>query len=177
MFTILLPIVEDYRELWPPPDLRASDEESSAAPLPGELQRARARSSNLVQVDPSDLGEVERASEECAALPPAPQESSAAAQAASAAAEAAGVTAAAVAEAAEAASPRAEAGDESDGALPSPRAHTGGAEGQERSPTSAAVEAASAAAEEASAAAEEAQSQSAPADEDQGPRAAEEGGA
>ena len=70
VFTILLPIVEDYQTQWPPPDLTISDDEmtgsesSSGQPesetgeVPAVVSAARRRSS-VVEVIPSDLGEVE----------------------------------------------------------------------------------------------------------------------
>jgi len=78
VFTILLPIVEDYRIQWPPPDLTTSDDEmsdsasgvesksgsqvgsrsGSEAGVSSVVSAARRRSS-VVEVIPSDLGEVE----------------------------------------------------------------------------------------------------------------------
>ncbi|MBL4846105.1 MAG: HAMP domain-containing histidine kinase [Planctomycetes bacterium] len=76
MFTILLPIVEDYREQWPPPDLTQSDDElepeletdsdagAPAPPPPAVAVPAKRRRSSFIEVLPSDLGEVELDSDE-----------------------------------------------------------------------------------------------------------------
>ncbi|MGE0707229.1 MAG: ATP-binding protein [Planctomycetota bacterium] len=66
-FTILLPIVEDYREQWPPDDLEESEEELEPVTSSDTGRRPRPPSySDLDRIPDSEPGEV---SEEVAALP------------------------------------------------------------------------------------------------------------